>query len=190
MEKHDVWRTPIWVIPPAVEFEKQLKSLTKIIKAKKNLANKDSNISIRNGWRIDDPHKLKELSILKDYIMWTTIKCFNDTGYNYKNKQLGFTSWLNVHDKMGYNNVHHHGASLLSGVLYINCPEGSGKIHLRDPRPVASMNKLLPDCNRNFIFEPKAGSTILFPGFLEHFVEPSIADEDDPRIAVAFNVNE
>ena len=54
---------------------------------------------------------------------------------------ITLTSWLNIIKDNGYNISHHHGTCLLSGVLYISCPDGSGDIVFKDPRPGSFFGK-------------------------------------------------
>jgi uncharacterized protein (TIGR02466 family) len=105
---------------------------------------------------------------------------------------MGLTSWLNVHETMGYNAVHSHPGALISGVIYLSCPEGSGKLHLRDPRlgATASKSKLLLDIGQEAVITPIEGFSILFPSYLEHWVEPSTCKETTHRISIAFNIHE
>ena len=189
MQKKSLFSTPVWLVPPAKEFSDQLPLITKAIldlspdKNGVDKANYASLKSLHNGWRIDDPHKLDSLKILGSYMVYLSNKALSDQSLD--KKQLTLTSWLNVHNKFGFNNVHHHASSLLSGVIYIAAPQGSGDLHIRDPRlgPYFSTNSL--SRSGDFVVTPKSGFAVLFPGFLEHFVAPS---EVDGRISVAFNV--
>ena len=98
--------------------------------------------------------------------------------------------YIKILIQYGYNSIHNHADSLLSGVIYINTPKGSGDIIFRDPRPIAASNKLLKNANSTFKVSPTAGLSVLFPGYLEHWVAPSSATDNDPRISIAFNVHE
>ena len=192
MDTRSLWDTPVWLVPRAVEFQNELKTMKKRIIKYKHLADETLNKSVNNGWRVDDPHKLEGLTLLRDYIVWMSRKVFKEVNYDDENgkKNLRMTSWLNVHNEYGYNTIHNHADSLLSGVIYINTPEGSGDLIFRDPRPIAASNKLIKNANSTFKVSPKAGLSVLFPGYLEHWVAPSRTRENDPRISIAFNVHE
>src|SRR6185312_3214586 len=47
-------------------------------------------------------------------------------------------SWVNMHDKGGFNFPHMHEGCLISGCFYLRVPEGSGGLMFRDPRPGAA----------------------------------------------------
>jgi hypothetical protein len=64
-------------------------------------------------------------------------------------------------------------------------PQGcGGKLRLIDPRPGAGFRR------EERAIQPAVGKLVLFPGFLEHRVEPlqTLHKGSVPRIAVAFNV--
>lgn len=97
-------------------------------------------------------------------------------------------SWFNVHDRGGYNILHVHQGSLLSGGFYLQAPPGSGKLVFRDPRPGTIHGYVmsgLPNGYTDVHLTPEAGLLVLFPHWLEHFVEPH--DNDEPRVMIAFN---
>ena len=192
LQSKKYWSTPVWIIPPAVELKSQLAEIKDKILKCKSMADPSFNKSVKNGWRVDDIHKIDGLTIIGNYMIWMCQKCFEEVGftYNQKTHSLTLSTWLNVHDKNGFNSVHDHAGSLISGVLFINCPEGSGNLIFRDPRRSSSTCKLLSMANKELVVTPRPGNAVLFPGYLEHFVEPSSTAEDDPRISVAFNVNQ
>jgi hypothetical protein len=78
-----------------------------------------------------------------------------------------------------------HGAEI-SGVFYVKVPEGdSGRLVLVDPRTRVNMSeKRLRSLN--FPIDPKEGTFVLFPSWLEHYVEPN--KSDDIRISISFNL--
>ena len=189
-QRYLLWASPVWVVPPAKEFQAELKSIAKTIYKYKDQAEPEANKSIRNGWRINDPHTLDGLDVIEKYITWLSEKCFKDAKKEPNRDNLRLTSWLNVHNTGGYNTVHSHPYALLSGVIYIQCPEGSGSLHLRDPRSGAAGDTLLNDIGKDLVIKPQNGHAVLFPSYLEHWVEPSQADSNSTRISIAFNVHD
>ena len=97
-------------------------------------------------------------------------------------------AWINMHDRGGFNFQHMHDGSLLSGSFYLQVPEGSGSLVLRDPRPRSASANLQPG-DANAIYDvhlqPRQGLVVLFPYWLEHHVEPH--NNDTPRISISFN---
>jgi uncharacterized protein (TIGR02466 family) len=100
-------------------------------------------------------------------------------------------SWINLHDRGGFNFLHVHEGSLLSGSFYLQVPQGSGKFVFRDPRPGVVhgyVKGAVANGYSDVHLAPDAGLLVLFPCWMEHFVEPHNSDE--PRITIAFNALE
>ena len=97
--------------------------------------------------------------------------------------------WINVNKKNDWNTIHSHGQYTLSGTYYVKAPKDCGQIVFRDPRPVAITNGFMVNRFDKGEFrkvKPIEGLLILFPSYLDHFVEPSNADED--RISISFDI--
>ena len=97
--------------------------------------------------------------------------------------------WINVKKKNDWNTIHSHGQYTLSGTYYVKVPKDSGQIVFRDPRPSAISNLFMVNTFDKGEFRKVKtieGLLILFPSYLDHFVEPSNADED--RISISFDV--
>jgi uncharacterized protein (TIGR02466 family) len=97
-------------------------------------------------------------------------------------------SWINMHDRGGFNFLHMHDNTLLSGVFYIAVPPGSGGLMFRDPR-AGVLHSPFKGNGANACKEvrlaPSDGLLVLFPHWLEHYVEPHEGDSE--RVAIAFN---
>jgi len=99
-------------------------------------------------------------------------------------------SWVNLHDRGGFNFLHMHEASLLSGSFYLKVPAGSGALCFRDPRAGVTHGVIkgpVPNGHADVQLRPASGLLVLFPCWMEHYVEPH--DADEPRICIAFNAN-
>ena len=99
-------------------------------------------------------------------------------------------SWINLHDRGGFNFLHMHEAALISGSFYLQVPPGSGMLCLRDPRAGARHGKVkgsVPNGHADVQLRPSSGLLVLFPCWMEHYVEPH--DGAEPRICIAFNAN-
>jgi len=202
-----LFETELVQVPPLKKFMAGLPTLLKTIESLKAEGCSDSAVSVRNGWRLNNPHAHPRLQILDGYLKFLLRHVAKIYSLPTDGK-YSFASWLNVHDKPGgYNTLHHHGGNLISGVLYLSVPEGSGAISFRDPRasinylhrPPSSdfndrykSNKLFPE--PNIAVHPKPGLTILFPSWLEHEVaafQPLDCSDELPinqcRVSLAFN---
>jgi uncharacterized protein (TIGR02466 family) len=97
-------------------------------------------------------------------------------------------AWVNWQEPGGFNHFHSHGTAALSAVFYLRVPPGSGDIVFRDPRPGVILTGLKGDganCQSVASHSPKAGELLIFPGWLEHAVEPNAATI--ARISIAAN---
>jgi uncharacterized protein (TIGR02466 family) len=97
-------------------------------------------------------------------------------------------SWVNMHDRGGFNFLHMHEGCLLSGCFYLQVPDGSGNLVFRDPRP-GVLNSFAkgsaPNAYKDIQLQPENGLMVLFPHWLEHFVE--VHNGEQPRICIPFN---
>ena len=96
--------------------------------------------------------------------------------------------WVNWLDEGGYNSVHGHGNTVLSGVYYV---AGSGPpLALLDPSPAAhALGIQRQGGSKCHYTEPtKAGKLLMFPGYVQHYVDPHPGP--GPRISVSFNINQ
>lgn len=134
------------------------------------------------------------------------LQCVNKTvidylrcqGQNYKTRWQ-VQSWPNVNKFGDYHDLHNHPHSYLSGTYYINVPQQQeqlpgradrrpGAISFYDPRPQANMTAVKgdPQIEAEYTVMPQAGTMLLWPSFLHHFVHPNLSHE--PRISISFNI--
>ena len=135
-------------------------------------------------------HVLEEdkFKFLKDIILNEVHSFMNDT-MRYTNKFKITTSWfIKIDDGEGAQ-LHSHLNTMLSGVLYLQTPPNCGDIvfqNLNDRR-----FNLVPDeynmlnC-REWIFTPKEGLLLLFPGELYHKVK--VNESKQARYSMSFNI--
>jgi uncharacterized protein (TIGR02466 family) len=104
--------------------------------------------------------------------------------------------WLNVNGYKDANMIHSHPGGIFSGVYYLQVPINSGVIVFKNPASVF-LESYWP---KNFIknyngatsplwrIMPTNNQMLIFPSWLEHFVEPNM-NETEERISIAFNVS-
>jgi uncharacterized protein (TIGR02466 family) len=144
--------------------------------------------SNRRGWNSQDLAILDReiFAALNQAIRAHCLQTFQEMGL--AEPEFALQSWVNVHDRGGYNLQHMHEGALLSGCVYLAVPPGSGNLVFRDPRP-GVLNSALRGSGANAFkdvqLRPEAGLIVLFPNWLEHYVEPH--EGDSPRICIAFN---
>jgi uncharacterized protein (TIGR02466 family) len=151
---------------------------------------KPAGRTVRQGWNSVDMSVLEraELASLRQVIRAACTAALAEMGAADRPFQL--QSWINLHDRGGFNFLHMHELSLLSGSFYLQVPPGSGDFVFRDPRPGVLHGWVkggVPNGHGDVHLAPSTGLLVLFPCWLEHYVEPHEADE--PRITIAFNAN-
>jgi uncharacterized protein (TIGR02466 family) len=112
--------------------------------------------------------------------------------------------WIRVYKFGGYTSAHHHAYnSFISACLYLKA-NGDGRFVMHDPRGSISWldtepknharpkdefpteGHTYPGSNTNKV-EPQTGMIIIFPGWLNHSVEPNLSNQE--RIVLASNYN-
>jgi len=141
--------------------------------------------SNRGGWQSDLQKPQGELQPLVNEI----VEFCGHLPMNIKKVDIR-QMWINVNKKGDWNTIHQHsGYYDLSGIYYVKVPKDSGRICFRDPRPSAISNTFMNDRfdkgevkNVNIM----EGLLMMWPTYLEHFVEPSQTDEE--RISISFDI--
>jgi len=145
--------------------------------------------SNRNGWNS------KEMNVLEQPV-WAPLRqavysaCAAALAEMGRRGDFHLQSWINLHDRGGFNFLHMHEGSLLSGSFYLKVPAGSGALVFRDPRPGVLHGIIkgsIPNGHANVDLRPSEGLLVLFPCWMEHYVNPH--ESDEPRICIAFNAN-
>lgn len=134
------------------------------------------------GWQSrDDLHRdpiFREFvnNILLKQIASGILKDYNVTEFTMQ------SMWANVNEKHSFN-YHHTHEGYLSGVFYLKVPQNSGRIVFTNP---AVRSEAHPIRSSNYAVQPQSLACIIFPSWLEHYVEPNMSDE--PRVSISFNI--
>ena len=186
LQSFDLFPTRIWQAPLGVPSA-QLDAWVDIALAMRAASPKPAGRTNRQGWNSEDMRVLEQpaFAALRGAVRSACAVALAEMGV--RDASFGLQSWINLHDRGGFNFLHVHEGSLLSGTFYLKVPSGSGKFVLRDPRPgvVHGYAKgAVANGYSDIQLAPSAGLLVLFPCWIEHFVEPH--DSDEPRIAIAF----
>ena len=102
--------------------------------------------------------------------------------------------WININPTSSFNRPHIHPDAIFSGVYYVDCNDDSGKIvfkHPSDAQQFSLREELLEEFTdfnaASWSVLPEVGKLVIFPSWLEHYVEPNVSDKE--RISIAFNID-
>jgi|TARA_B100001059_G_C17540329_1_gene430057 uncharacterized protein (TIGR02466 family) len=146
----------------------------------------DSNASsISNSLYVLDEERFK---FLKDELMKEFYLFINEI-MHYSNKFEITTSWFTKTIKNESSAFHNHANCMLSGILYLQTDENTGKIKFEDFND--KRYKLVPDehtvINSDAIYyTPHDGLLLLFPSEVYHKFEKN--ESDIERYSLAFNL--
>jgi uncharacterized protein (TIGR02466 family) len=189
LQPFDLFPTRIWQAHPPVTAH--LEQWVTAVLAMRAASPKPAGRTNRMGWNSEDMAVLEQpvFASLQQAVRAACTKALLEMGV--RDIAFHLQSWINMHDRGGFNFLHVHEGSLLSGSFYLKVPPGSGKFAFRDPRPGVIhgyVKGAVPNGYGDIKLTPDAGLLVLFPCWMEHFVEPHNSDE--PRICLAFNANE
>jgi uncharacterized protein (TIGR02466 family) len=98
--------------------------------------------------------------------------------------------WANVAAPGGAVRMHSHPNNFLSGVYYAQVQPGADTINFHDPRPQAAVirpqvTELTSYNADQVVVQVEQGTTVIFPGWLVHSVDPNRSDRE--RLSLSFN---
>ena len=144
----------------------------------------------RSGWNSQDMTVLERPNLvpLRQAVTLACTQALEEMGLG--KQRFTLQSWINLHEHGGFNFLHMHEGSMLSGTFYLKVPQGSGPLVFRDPRAGvlhSAVKGPVPNGHCDIELAPSEGLLVLFPAWMEHYVEPHEGHE--PRICIAFNAN-
>jgi uncharacterized protein (TIGR02466 family) len=183
----DLFATRIWQLR-LPRLAPRFAEWTSAITAMRAASPEPAGRTNRGGWN-STGHELLEQPVFADLRETALAQCraaLAEMGAADQDFEL--KAWANMHERGGFNFLHLHDGCLLSGTFYLQVPEGSGALVFRDPRPgvlhgFAKGSR--PNACKDVHLRPEAGLMVLFPHWLEHFVE--VHQSDAPRISIPFN---
>ena len=134
LESYDLFPTRIWQTH-LTALAPQLELWVKIVLAMRAAHVKPAGRTVRQGWNSEDMAVLErpDFVALKYAVRAACAGALGEMGVG--NAAFRLQSWINLHDRGGFNFLHMHEGSLLSGGFYLKVPPGSGQFVFRDPRP-------------------------------------------------------
>ena len=142
-----------------------------------------------NNFNTDENHK--KIDPFLKYVKEKAIQYLDNSGYDYKRIQIKdiqvFVSEMVENDS---HDQHTHPNCILSGLLYLQVPEGSSKIVFLDPRPYKSIIDM-PKKKENYLnsqaiyFDPKPGLFLMWESWIPHAVPKN---HSNGRITMVYNI--
>lgn len=178
--QHNIFQTPIWGFLLKNEEYQSIDYTQYIL----DMAESTPSVIKSNmgGWQSsDDLHTHGIFKEFSGFLLRTAQTLLEP----YTQKKLEIQSmWANLNTQHSFNWQHAH-EGILSGVFYLKVPKNSGRLIMVNPA-VRSFNS--PIKQSNFPIVPEQLACIMFPSWLEHYVEPNLTNE--PRISMSFNIGE
>ena len=179
--------TTVWIFPP----EPSTLDVTTLGQVSLKLQQEMEHQAIeqrsaRHCWRMNSPHLKPVFAKAYEHIQ-AALSVINSK-LELPPGQHQFDSWLNVVKPGGFHVIHNHAPNLLSGVLYLTDCIESTRLMLRDPRPARLCFPSTQTGPCEIPVKSSAGSMVIFPGWLEHWVEQNASDTH--VIYIAFNLGD
>ena len=176
-------------------FDDRVSFNAKILELANQMRSNDPNgVSNTNvkGWQ--SPNNLQDLAEFEDINLRILQVCqrIAESQHFHPNVILDHQAWVNISPPGASNKLHYHANCHFSGVYYVSLKApGCGSIFFRDPRVASRMFPPPITQQTDFTAEevrlrPEEGRMYIFPGWLEHGVEPNQSTED--RVSISFNV--
>lgn len=185
----DLWATPIWqyyISDDVINFNQVITDVYEIKKRDEGRI-----VSNDGGWQSNFVESQNtEIYKLMEYIKSSAQICVQQLKVKEKFGK-NFQYWININSFQHSNVQHIHGASIISGCVYLKVPKNSGNLFFH-PNTIehyfygtfTDYNNDFASNNTEFIAEEK--KVILFPSFLPHSVSANNSNEN--RISIAFNI--
>ena len=182
----NLFPTSVWIFPPASEEEL---NTTELLAAALDLYRNPGTAtsptrSARHGWRLSSPHELEPFHSAFTHIEGLLTQTAKRLGLDSGKRE--FDSWLYILEPGGYHVIHQHAPNLLSGILYLSDCIDTARLILRDPRPARLCTPGSQSGPSEVPVSSAMGSAIVFPGWLEHWVEEN--ESDQPLAYISFNM--
>lgn len=177
--KHQIFHTPIW----GYVLNSETFAAHDYIEYIQELAQTEPSTKKSNsgGWQSRDT--LHQDAIFREFVKGTITNLYSNILKEYTDTPHHVISmWANI-NQTGNFNYHHTHEGTLSGVFYLQVPKNSGRLIFTTPA-IRSEQHLIR--NSNYPVDPQPLACIIFPSWLEHYVEPNHSTED--RISISFNI--
>ena len=167
-------------------------------KIKKDIFNNKSKnkgvvMSNHGGWQSKgNPTKIIKNKNIKSLFNKITMSVKEiEKKLNLKKELFLSNYWYNVNYLGSFNRPHSHPGAVISGVYYVDVPKNSGNIVFQQlGLEVENTYRDNVDIYNQYnssvwTIVPKKNLCVLFPSYLDHYVEPNLNKKE--RISISFN---
>ena len=135
-------------------------------------------------------HEFEELRELIETIRAAAVGALEHMRVGYSEFQIT-GGWANVNAPGAVHRAHGHPNNYLSGVYYVQVPQGGDTINFHDPRIQTAilrppLQELIADNADQVVITIRAGTILLFPSWFQHSVEANRGKRQ--RISISFNI--
>ena len=134
LKSHDLFPTRIWQAHLDA-LDPYMERWVEAVLAMRAAHPHPAGRTVRQGWNSEDMSVLEqaEFAPLREAVRAACTAALQEMGQG--ERRFYLQSWINLHDRGGFNFLHMHEGSLLSGSFYLRVPPGAGEFVFRDPRP-------------------------------------------------------
>ena len=187
MKQENWFCTPVWF--EYLTFDTQRVARKCLQLREQNYSNRI--LSNRGGWQSEDidlnefEEFLDVSRILEQKI--AVLAKFIDSNLNLKLDNV----WINLNERGDSNKIHVHPVASMSGTIYIQVDENTGKIIFHDDHfaikhyPLKVNSRMF---NQYVTYTPRNGMILFFPAWIPHEVTSS--GSDMTRISISFNIKQ
>jgi uncharacterized protein (TIGR02466 family) len=186
-----------YYFPTAIAIEKNISMAELMLPIAKKYLDDKSRLTYAWGYKntfTPEGAGLEELPDIKPFVDFIHAKgreFLFENGYDAD--KLDFSTQIFVSEMTAGDQhaLHTHPNSLLSGLLYLEVPDGSSPIVFSDPRPFRSMVALpkkgeaVPNWEQVY-FQPESGTFMIWESWLAHEVPKNHSEQG--RITMVFNL--
>ncbi len=189
MEIREIFPTPLWVVDLAPAIHLPLNA--RLIASIEKLTTPRPPIALGLTWQTDPfLHQLPEFADFVTLVRKAAKAAIDTMVVEHSGFEIT-GCWANINPRGSMNTAHTHPNNYLSGVYYLQIPEGAGVITFNDPRGAAGvvMPKQAGPSKYNangYTLDAKPGRLVLFPAWLRHAVPINRSERE--RISMSFNI--
>ena len=140
----------------------------------------------------EEPHNWEEMSGFIEWLQNTVPIILESWGIHPNFCKFLAESWINVHPHEGYTSVHHHHNALIAVAAYLDVPEYSGNLRVKNPMNDLKFSEPVRKGYHEYDMdwaeiEVNTNDVLFFPGWLVHSTEPNASFEN--RYVMSLNIS-